>query len=55
MQETNGTRPDEQFPAGPYLGRWESFYKYTSKYRLFIADSDMPNSMQIFSFRMIKA
>ncbi len=27
MQETNGTRPDEQFPAGPYLGRWESFYK----------------------------
>ena len=32
MHETNGTRPDEQFPAGPYLGRWESSYKYTSKY-----------------------
>jgi hypothetical protein len=31
MYETNGTRPDEQFPAGPYLGRWESSYKYTSK------------------------
>jgi hypothetical protein len=26
-QETNGTRPDEQFPEGPYLGRWESIYK----------------------------
>jgi hypothetical protein len=30
-QETNGTRPDEQFPEGPYLSRWESIYKYTSK------------------------
>jgi hypothetical protein len=36
MHETNGTRPDEQFPAGPYLGRWESSYKYTSKYALFM-------------------
>jgi hypothetical protein len=29
---TIGTRPDEQFPEGPNLGRWESIYKYTSKY-----------------------
>jgi hypothetical protein len=39
MYETNGTRPDEQFPAGPYLGRWESSYKYTSKYPAFFVNA----------------